>query len=114
VTQRPNGSVARIATQIANNLSPEVTPDQVLLAWAKKRMGSGVVVTQSSKKSRLEGYLAAGDLLLSDEDAAAIDDAGARGDGVCTRLLNLEWRAVLVVALVGMFGLAGMTYEGCV
>jgi diketogulonate reductase-like aldo/keto reductase len=58
-----------------------VTPDQVLLAWVKKRMGSGVVVTQSSKKFRLEGFLAAGDLLLSDEDAATIDNAGARGDG---------------------------------
>jgi diketogulonate reductase-like aldo/keto reductase len=114
VTQRPNGSVARIATQIANNLGPEVTPDQVLLAWTKKRMGSGVVVTQSSKKSRLEGYLAAGDLSLSDEDAVAIDEAGARGDGVCAWLLKPEWRALLVVAFIGAFGLAGLMYEGCV
>jgi len=33
----------------------------------------------SSKRSRLEGYLAAADLELSPEDIAAIDSAGAKG-----------------------------------
>ena len=73
--------MAQLAAQVAHNISSNVTPDQVLLAWVKKRMGSGVVVTQSSKEFRLKGYLVAGDLLLGDKDAAAIDDAGARGDG---------------------------------
>ncbi|KAJ7252373.1 NADP-dependent oxidoreductase domain-containing protein [Mycena haematopus] len=54
-----------------------VTPDQVLLAWAKAK--GAVVVTTSSKKSRLEGYLIAGDLVLGEEDIVAIDAAGAKG-----------------------------------
>ncbi|KAF8801484.1 Aldo/keto reductase [Phlegmacium glaucopus] len=53
------------------------TDDQVLLAWAKAK--GTIVLTSSSKKSRLEGYLAAGDFVLTDDEIKSIDEAGARG-----------------------------------
>lgn len=45
VTQYPNGSVATVAGDIASKLGSGVTTDQVLLAWVKKKLGAGVVVT---------------------------------------------------------------------
>jgi diketogulonate reductase-like aldo/keto reductase len=56
----------------------DVTTDQVLLAWTKAKVD--VVVTTSSKKTRLQGYLEAVDITLSAEDIAAIDAAGALGE----------------------------------
>jgi len=75
VTRRPGGPVDRPVNAIAKRL--DATPDQVLLAWAKAK--GVVVVTSSSKKSRMEGYLAAGDLDLTAGDIVAIDVAGAIG-----------------------------------
>ncbi|KAI0067043.1 Aldo/keto reductase [Artomyces pyxidatus] len=75
ITQKPGGPVDRPVGTIATRLG--VTADQVLLAWVKAK--GAVVVTTSSKKSRLEGYLAAGDLELTTADIAAIDAAGAVG-----------------------------------
>jgi hypothetical protein len=54
-----------------------VSPAAVLLAWAKAK--GVVVVTSSSKESRLRDYLAAGDLSLNPEDLRMIDIAGAQG-----------------------------------
>jgi len=48
-----------------------------LLAWVKAK--GAVAVTTSSKKFRLEGYLAAADLELTPADIAAIDSAGEKG-----------------------------------
>ena len=36
-------------------------------------------MTTSSKKERLEGYLSVGDIHLTEEDVAAIDKAGSKG-----------------------------------
>ncbi|KAK0186361.1 Aldo/keto reductase [Armillaria mellea] len=77
VTSLPGGAVDVPVNDLAKKYS--VTPDQILLAWTKSK--GAVVVTTSSKKSRLEGYLNAGDLELSAEEITAIDLAGAAGPG---------------------------------
>ncbi|KAF7304457.1 Aldo-keto reductase [Mycena chlorophos] len=75
ITSQPGGPVDVPVKAIAARLG--VTDDQVLLAWTKAK--GAVVVTTSSKKERLLGYLNAGDLELTDADIAAIDAAGALG-----------------------------------
>ncbi|OSD07953.1 Aldo/keto reductase [Trametes coccinea BRFM310] len=75
LTHQPGGPVDKPVNAIANRLNSK--PEQVLLAWAKSK--GVVVVTSSTKKERLEGYLAAGDLELTTADIAAIDAAGALG-----------------------------------
>jgi len=77
ITNRPRGHVDAPVNAIAKRLG--VTADQVLLAWTKNKLGGGVVVTTSSKKQRLEGYLRAGDITLTTKDIADIDAAGAAG-----------------------------------
>ncbi|KAG6835191.1 hypothetical protein H0H93_004108, partial [Arthromyces matolae] len=76
LTKFPGGPVDIPVNAIAKRLG--ITPNQVIFAWVKAK--GAVIVTTSSKKSRLEEYLAVGDLSpLSDEDIAAIDEAGAKG-----------------------------------
>ncbi|KAH9965267.1 Aldo/keto reductase [Russula dissimulans] len=75
ITHQPGGPVDKLVNEIAQRLN--ATADQVLLAWVKAK--GAVVVTTSSKKFRLEGYLAAADLQLSPADIEAIDLAGAKG-----------------------------------
>jgi diketogulonate reductase-like aldo/keto reductase len=65
-----------------------------------------VIVTTSSKKERLERYLAVGDIDLTDDDIKAIDDAGAKGE------LREMWKGrmkgvVKWVALAALMGYAG-------
>ncbi|KAK4701274.1 hypothetical protein P7C70_g4962, partial [Phenoliferia sp. Uapishka_3] len=52
------------------------TPAAVLFAWC--RVKGAVIVTTSRSKERLEDYLHAGDLELSEEDIKDIDEAGAK------------------------------------
>ncbi|KAK0451394.1 Aldo/keto reductase [Desarmillaria tabescens] len=73
ITTLPGGAVDIPVNDLAKKYG--VTPDQILLAWTKSK--GAVVVTTSSKKSRLEGYLNAGDLELTPHEIAAIDLAGA-------------------------------------
>ncbi|KZT73610.1 Aldo/keto reductase [Daedalea quercina L-15889] len=68
----PDGVVVTTAQQIAQRLG--VKPEQVLFAWSKSK--GVVVVTSSTKRERMEGYLSAGDIELSPEDIRAIDAAG--------------------------------------
>ncbi|KAE9394236.1 Aldo/keto reductase [Gymnopus androsaceus JB14] len=75
LTESRGGPVDAPVNEIAQRL--DVAPEQVLLAWVKAK--GAVAVTTSSKKDRLQRYLAAGDLLLTDQDVAAIDAAGAIG-----------------------------------
>jgi len=75
ITSLPGGPVDAPLNAIAERL--DVSADQVLLAWTKAK--GAVVVTTSSKKERLLGYLNAGDLALTEDDIAAIDAAGAKG-----------------------------------
>lgn len=54
------------------------TPAQILFAWVRAK--GAVIVTTSSKKQRLQEYLEAADIApLTDEEIAAIDEAGAKG-----------------------------------
>jgi len=76
ITHSPGGPLEKPLSELSAKFG--ATPEQVLLAWTKAK--GAVVVTTSSKKTRLQGYLAAGDIDLSSEDIAAIDAAGALGE----------------------------------
>jgi len=75
VTSHRGGPVDKPVKKIAERSG--ATDDQVLLAWAKAK--GVVILTTSSKKYRLEGYLAAGDLVLTHDEIESIDLAGSRG-----------------------------------
>ncbi|RXK37498.1 oxidoreductase [Tremella mesenterica] len=75
LTSRPGGPVDEPVNAIAKRLGAK--PEQILLAWSKAK--GAIIVTTSSKKQRLEGYLDVGDIDLTDEDVAAIDKAGTEG-----------------------------------
>jgi len=103
VTSLPGGPVDAPVGEIGKRLG--VSNDQVLLAWTKAK--GAVVVTTSSKKERLEGYLNAGDLALTDDDIAAIDAAGAKGAPLSPgkrflrRLVGIALVSTIVGALTG-------------
>ncbi|EJF63951.1 Aldo/keto reductase [Dichomitus squalens LYAD-421 SS1] len=71
----PGGPVDKPVNDIAARLS--ATPEQVLLAWAKSK--NIVVITSSRDHGRVVSFLGAGDLELTAEDIAAIDEAGNKG-----------------------------------
>jgi diketogulonate reductase-like aldo/keto reductase len=75
ITQYPGGRVDKPVKAAARRLN--ATEDQILLAWAKAK--GAVALTTSSKKARLEGYIKAGDLVLTGDEIKAIDEAGAQG-----------------------------------
>lgn len=67
----------RIAGALEIETGKKVTPGQVLLKWLDAK--EAIIVTTSSKKARLEEYLAAADLpVLAPEDVKAIDAAGMK------------------------------------
>ncbi|OCH85970.1 Aldo/keto reductase [Obba rivulosa] len=106
ITHQPGGPVDAPLKAIASRLKAQ--PEQVLLAWAKAK---GVVaVTSSTKKDRLERYLAAGDLDLTAEDIAAIDAAGLVGARQQTTRQFV--RRLAVVGLVGAAVLGMCGYMG--
>ncbi|KAJ7659604.1 Aldo/keto reductase [Mycena polygramma] len=100
VTTLPGGPVDAPVHAIADRL--RVTDDQVLLAWTKAK--GAVVVTTSSKKERLLGYINAGELELTSDDIAAIDAAGAKGAPLSLgkRFLRRLVGVALVSALAGV------------
>ncbi|KAL6298910.1 NADP-dependent oxidoreductase domain-containing protein [Sparassis latifolia] len=75
LTHKTGGPVDAPVAAIAERLN--TAPERILLAWARAK--GTLVVTSSTKKERLEGYIAAGDLELTKEDVAAIDAAGLAG-----------------------------------
>ncbi|ODO03278.1 hypothetical protein I350_06128 [Cryptococcus amylolentus CBS 6273] len=76
ITSKKGGPLDGVLEVIAGRL--QKTPGQVLLGWSEAK--GAVIVTSSSKKDRLESYLAVGDITLTDEDVRAIDEAGIKGD----------------------------------
>lgn len=104
VTSLPGGSVDGPVKSIADRLG--ASADQVLLAWAKAK--GAVVVTMSSKKYRLEGYLAAGDLVLTPDDIARIDEAGAKRNCASVFLRRLALVAFAGGAALGVCGYLGI------
>ncbi|KAJ7119705.1 NADP-dependent oxidoreductase domain-containing protein [Mycena epipterygia] len=99
ITYLPGGPVDAPVSAIAEKLG--VSMDQVLLAWTKAK--GAVVVTTSSKKERLLGYLNAGDLTLTKDDIASIDEAGAKGPPLSPvkRFLRQLVGIALVSAIAG-------------
>jgi len=73
LTRNPNGPVDAPINRIAERM--KATPSQVLLLW--QRAKGVVIVTTTGKKDRLEEYLKTAELPpLTEEDIAAIDEAG--------------------------------------
>lgn len=106
ITSRPGGPLDAPLNSIATRL--DATADQVLLAWVKAK--GAVVVTTSSKKYRLEGYLRAGDLQLTPQDVSALDEAGAQGAKQFKAKTFL--RRLVVVSLMGAVALSVCSYLG--
>lgn len=100
ITKLPGGPLDKPLNEIATKFG--ATTEQVLLAWTKAK--GAVVVTTSSKKTRLQGYLAAGDIALSAEDIAAIDAAGALGEKKVNMKTVLKRVVVGAVACTAVFG----------
>jgi len=76
VTKFPGGPVDAPLAAAAKRIG--ASPVQVIFKWVQAK--GVVIVTQSSKKEHLEEYLAVADLPdLTDEEIAAIDEAGAKG-----------------------------------
>ncbi|KAI5117359.1 hypothetical protein M0805_002473 [Coniferiporia weirii] len=76
ITQQPGGPVDPVLKSIGERIG--ATPAQVIFAWVKSK--GAVIVTTTTKKERLEEYLAVGELPnLLDDDIAAIEEAGAKG-----------------------------------
>ncbi|KAG6856967.1 hypothetical protein H0H87_011637 [Tephrocybe sp. NHM501043] len=72
----------------------DITSNQVIFAWVRAK--GAVIVTTSSKKERLEEYLAVADLPpLTDEEIQAIDEAGAKGP---PRTIDTRLRVCIVLA----------------
>ncbi|KAL1941679.1 hypothetical protein VTO73DRAFT_7118 [Trametes versicolor] len=103
LTHQPGGPVDKPVGAIATRLS--VKPEQVLLAWAKAK--GVVVVTSSTKKERLEGYLAAGDIELTPADIVAIDVAGAAGAKQLTVRTFVNRVAAVTLATALAFAVCG-------
>ncbi|TFK36235.1 Aldo/keto reductase [Crucibulum laeve] len=106
ITSRPGGPLDVPLKSISERLSK--TPDQVLLAWVKAK--GAVVVTTSSKKERLQGYLDAGDLKLTLADIAALDAAGAVGAKQSTARTVI--RRIAMLALAGAAGVRVAAWAG--
>ncbi|KIJ27524.1 hypothetical protein M422DRAFT_71623 [Sphaerobolus stellatus SS14] len=87
ITKFPGGPVDKAVQVAADRLG--VSPAQVLLSWVKSK--GVVIVTTSSKKSRLEEYLAVGDL-------PAIEEAGAQGPSV-QLIQRIKGRVIPLIGL---------------
>ncbi|GHJ83636.1 hypothetical protein NliqN6_0038 [Naganishia liquefaciens] len=103
LTSRQGGPVDKPVAEIGKRL--KVEPEQVLLAWSRAK--GAIVITTSSRKDRLERYLAVGDITLTDQDVEAIDKAGRKGERDEKRKTQMV-RGVKWAALggVGLWALA--------
>ncbi|PAV17489.1 Aldo keto reductase [Pyrrhoderma noxium] len=76
ITRFPGGPVDAVLDAIGKRIN--ATPAQVIFAWLRSK--GVIIVTTSTKKSRLEEYLAVADLpQLTKEEIATIEQAGAKG-----------------------------------
>jgi len=105
ITSLPGGPLDDPLSKIAKRLG--ATNDQVLLAWVKAK--GAVVVTTSSKKDRLQGYLRAADLELTSDDILALEKAGAQGKQLTAKTYL---RRLVVVTLSGAVALGLCSYMG--
>jgi diketogulonate reductase-like aldo/keto reductase len=105
LTRAPGGPVDAPVRAAAD--ARGATPAQVLLLWARAK--GAALVTTSSRKERLQEYLAAGDLPpLTLAEVAAIDAAGALGP---PKSIKWEWAGRAVAAVVlGAYGAWSLGY----
>ncbi|KAL5524716.1 hypothetical protein ACEPAF_9861 [Sanghuangporus sanghuang] len=76
ITKTPGGPVDPVLKSVGERLG--ATPAQVIFSWVKSK--GIVIVTTTSKKERLDEYLAVADLPeLTEADVVAIEEAGAKG-----------------------------------
>lgn len=75
LTTYPGGPVDAPVNKIAERLG--IKPEQVHLAWVKSK--GAIALTTSRSKERLEAYIAAGDIELTDADIEALEKAGKKG-----------------------------------
>lgn len=106
LTSRPGGPVDKPVNEIAKRLGAQ--PEQILLAWSKAK--GAVILSTSSRKSRLEGYLAVGDIDLTDDDVKAIDEAGIKGGPGRTGYKLYLRRAAKATAVVALLTYAAWRY----
>ncbi|KAG5652489.1 hypothetical protein H0H81_004845 [Sphagnurus paluster] len=109
ITKFPGGPVDAPVNTAAKRLG--ITATQVILAWVKAK--GVVIVTTSSRKQRLQEYLAVADLPpLTNEEIAAIDEAGAQGPPATPLRKRLTRGAVLFAAACGAYALyaSGLRY----
>jgi len=99
LTQYPGGPVDKPVFAIADRLG--VAPEQVLLAWIKAK--GAIILTTSSKKERLERYQGVADIDLTDDDVAAIEEAGAKGPGFSRFCKYVKPLALGVVVQAAVF-----------
>jgi len=98
ITRYPGGPVDKPVNAAASRLG--ATPTQVILSWVKSK--GVVIVTTSSNEKRMREYLAVGDLpSLTDEEIAAIDEAGAKGPYSLVRRRSLGTALVLSTVALG-------------
>jgi len=102
ITRTPGGPVDPVLVAIGQRLG--ATPAQVIFAWLKRK--GVVIVTTTTKKERLEEYLAVAELPeLTDAEVDAIEAAGAQGplSETSLRIQTLIYRAILLVSLAVLF-----------
>ncbi|KAJ9098979.1 hypothetical protein QFC20_005797 [Naganishia adeliensis] len=100
LTSRTGGPVDKPVADIGKRL--KVEPEQVLLAWSRAK--GAIIITTSSRKDRLERYLAVGDIHLTDEDVDAIDRAGKKGEkDKAMREMAMSGARYLVLAGLGLW-----------
>ncbi|OBZ71627.1 NADPH-dependent conjugated polyketone reductase C1 [Grifola frondosa] len=85
ITRFPGGPVDKPVQAAAKRLN--ATPTQVILSWVRSK--GVVIVTTSSSKEHLQEYLTVADLPpLTEEEIAAIDEAGAKGPSTIRTLVR--------------------------
>ncbi|KZT27438.1 Aldo/keto reductase [Neolentinus lepideus HHB14362 ss-1] len=97
ITKTPGGPVDKPVAAAAKRLG--ASPVQVILKWVQQK--GVVIVTTSSRKEHLTEYLAVADLPdLTDEEIAAIDEAGAKGPTSPMQKRNMAVKAFLTFAFL--------------
>jgi len=89
-----------------------VSPD-LLQDTRIQLISSAIIVTTSSKKERLEGYLSVGDIELTKDDIKAIDHAGAKGE-LWAEQKSLGFRVGKAALLLCAIGYSAFTVAGWV
>ncbi|KDQ62685.1 hypothetical protein JAAARDRAFT_171241 [Jaapia argillacea MUCL 33604] len=102
ITQAPGGPVDKVLAAVGKRIG--ANPGQVIFKWVQAK--GVVIVTTSSKKERLEEYLAVADLPpLTEEEIAAIDAAGAKGPPKPIRrhIATALWMLLIMYWFAGSF-----------